>query len=336
MFNYKNFGLFDSPYALLIYFIKFTNQIDNTYYFISEGIPNDIRNNLQHTFLKKKRIKSLKNSKVDEFISKIFWNKKIDSIIKNLDVTPQYVYGQDHILGGNYFLSKYRFKLIEDGLANYSEYTDEQSIIKRLIFKVFNIKIINPFGREINVDKIYLTGMAPIPEKINKKVEVINLYDLWNQKTEKEKIKILNIFNFDIAQLDSLKNRNTLLLTQPLSEDGHMTEEEKVKIYREIISNVSEENLVIKVHPREITDYQLFFPNSLVISKPFPSQLFAILGVNFNKVITLFSSAINDFILSNTEIIFCGTNIHKNLIKEYGNIIYNEKNKRIELSRELK
>ena len=53
------------------------------------------------------------------------------------------------------------------------------------------IKLENPFyksyGYSKNIKKIYLTGIAPIPEDIKSKVEIINLKKLWDLKTLEEK-----------------------------------------------------------------------------------------------------------------------------------------------------
>lgn len=331
MCKYKYYGLFDSSYSLLIYCLKFTNQINETYYFFCEGISENIRINFKHTFLQKIKIKNIKSNTLKNYISKIYWNKKLKYINNNLNIIPEYIFGQDHILGGNYFLSKYKFQLIEDGLINYSLVEKSIPFLKRVAFKILRINSIIPLGRESNVERIYLTGMAPIPTEIKDKVEIINLIDLWKSKTDEEKKKILSIFNFNISLIEELKGRDILLLTQPLSEDGVITEEEKYQIYKDITNEIDERRLVIKTHPREVTKYEDLFPNSLIIKNPFPSQLLSVLGIEFSQVITLFSTAVNDFITNDTKVIFYGTNFHKNVKENFGNITYNKQKKIIEI-----
>ena len=46
----KYIGIFDSPYCLLIYLLNFTNQVDETYFFISDGINPSITKNLPKDF----------------------------------------------------------------------------------------------------------------------------------------------------------------------------------------------------------------------------------------------------------------------------------------------
>ena len=46
----KYLGILDSPYCLLIYLLKFTNQVEETYFFISDGIDEKIVKNLPQTF----------------------------------------------------------------------------------------------------------------------------------------------------------------------------------------------------------------------------------------------------------------------------------------------
>lgn len=42
-------------------------------------------------------------------------------------------------------------------------------------------------GLHKNVKKVYLTELSEIPKAIKDKVEIINLEELWNKKSEDEK-----------------------------------------------------------------------------------------------------------------------------------------------------
>lgn len=233
---------------------------------------------------------------------------------KYLNSKYKLVMSCDHRLLGQYFLNHGKeYFLIEDGSATYTNRG-----IKNL--KLRNILGLNSqnFGRSKMCKKIYLTGLAPIPEDIKDKVEIINLQELWNKKTKEEKQEILEIFGFNIELINNLKNKSKVIYTQPLSEDGVISEEEKIKLYSKIISNYNKNDLVIKKHPREKTDYKKVFPEIEVLNQNFPAELFSVLNIKFQKAITIFSTAA--LVNKKIEIDFYGTEIHSKLLKRFGSM----------------
>lgn len=226
------------------------------------------------------------------------------------------IYGADHIFP---LIFKLRPSyLIEDGLLNYKLSKNKgklkQKIKDFLLLQPSNYK---SYGYEKNVRKIYLTGLAPIPKEIESKVEIINLKELWNKKTEKEKKEILDIFCFDENIINKIKNKKNILFTQPLSEDRFISEEEKIELYRKIIFNYSEKDLIIKTHPREKTDYKKYFPEMEILNQSFPSELFDLLDIKFERTITIFSTAALGF-SKDSKVDFYGTKVHPNLLKLWG------------------
>lgn len=189
-------------------------------------------------------------------------------------------------------------------------------------------------GVSEKVEKIILTGILPIPEVIKSKVEIINIEEKWNSLTKEKQREILSIFNIEIEELEVLKNsiNKVLLLTQPLSEDGIMSEEEKISIYKNILQERNIKEVYIKIHPRERTDYIKELQNIKVhiIKKDFPVEILFLLNVNFSKVITLFLTAALNF-KGKGEIEFIGTKNYPKLLERFGRIedrklrrIYNE------------
>ena len=223
------------------------------------------------------------------------------------------VYGVDHTFIGSKLLRAKNFILIEDGLMNYQE--KKQSKLKGYLKKILLKKPI--LGRAKNVKKIYLTGLAPIPKEIAHKVEIINLKELWDKKTLEEQNEILDIFSFDLNIKEKIKGRDIILFTQPLSEDNVITEEEKLKIYSEIIKKYPKKRLVIKTHPREKTNYKDIFKEYLILDNPFPFEILNLLDVKFNKAITLFSTAALG-LGEGVEVDFYGTEVHDKILERFG------------------
>ncbi|WP_218667906.1 glycosyltransferase family 52, partial [Rodentibacter caecimuris] len=80
------------------------------------------------------------------------------------------------------------------------------------------------------------------------------------------------------------------------------------------------EKLVVKTHPREKTNYQGYFPDVEVFNENYPSEILDVLGVKFEKAVTLFSTAVYVYPKENVD--FYGTKIHPKLEKRFGEITY--------------
>lgn len=205
--------------------------------------------------------------------------------------------------------------ILEDGLKNYSKNAIEKNVLENFLIKLFwRIEFKSEMKK---AKKIYLTGLAPIPKEIAHKVEIINLKELWNKKTLEEQNDILDVFSFDLDIKEKIKGRDIILFTQPLSEDNVITEEEKLKIYSEIIKKYPKDRLVIKTHPREKTNYKDIFKEYLVLDNPFPFEILNLLDVKFNKAITLFSTAALG-LGDRVKVDFYGTEVHDKILKRFG------------------
>ena len=145
------------------------------------------------------------------------------------------------------------------------------------------------FGTHKIIKKIYLT-QNEVPEVIKNKTEVIDMKKLWADKTDEEKNKILEIYNIkDI--INSIESDPILLLTECFSEDGLLSLDEEIHIYKELIKNQNTNNIIIKTHPRETKNYKDIFPEFSVINQPFPIEILKCVDINIQKVITIASSA---------------------------------------------
>ena len=119
--------------------------------------------------------------------------------------------------------------------------------------------------------------------------------------------------------ISKIRDKKEILFTQPLSEDRIMTENEKINLYTKIIKKYNQETLIIKTHPREKTNYRKIFPYILILDDIFPSEFFTLFNINFDRAITLFSTAVLN--LKNVkEIDFYGTEVHEELLKTFGSL----------------
>lgn len=313
----KNICHIGSYYSLLIYLLLPDKNVKNTFFFFGDLI--EIKNLPKNYYIiKRKNLKFPLSFIYHDFILKFILNR----IVKKNKLNTNIIYGQDHLLGSSYFL-KYNFYLIEDGLSFYTtfEIDKKKYYEKYWINKILGRKKVQ--GLDKNVKKIYVTRTSGIPNEIKEKVKLINLKTLWNLKTEQEKKDILNIIGIDFSDTKKLTKAKNILLTQPLSEDSVVTEEEKIGFYKKIIEEFGEEKLLIKPHPREKTDYKKIFPKAIVISRNFPFELVSILisDIKVKNLITLFSTAVFSMIeKKDTKIVFYGTKISKKLIDRFGDL----------------
>lgn len=332
----KQFCYVNSVYSLFVYLLLEKEHINNTFYFFEEDISQNFQKYFKnYVFLYKIR---RKNCNLFIYYFKLYKKyRRIEKILNRNNFLNKNIFLQDHLENSSYFLERMEnCFLLEDGLANYdiNKLNKENQLLERIkINKIFKEKIIKKinkkyksFGLSNKVKKIYLTGIAEIPEIIKDKVEIINLKEKWEQLSLEEQEEILKIFNLknsDLIKWQKLKNK-VLLITQPLSEDGIITEKEKIEIYKEVIEKNKLENIMIKPHPREKTNYKKFFPDVELIEGKFPLEILMLLGINFKEVITIFSTAALNF-KGITNINFIGTedNIHlKEKIGEIKKVYY--------------
>lgn len=233
------------------------------------------------------------------------------------ELTNIEVYGDDELSIAIPY-RKIGINVIEDGIINYKKRVIKRTILQKLKKKLKLIENSDKaYGFDERVKKIYLTGLAPVPQELNSKVEFIDLKKLWAKKTKGEQEEILDIFSFNLNIKEKLKGKEIILLTQPLSEDGVISEDEKIKLYSKIIKKYDQKKLIIKCHPREKTNYKDIFKDYLVINDIFPFEIFKLLDIKLKKVITLFSTAALA-VDENIEIDFYGTEVHTKILERFG------------------
>jgi hypothetical protein len=173
------------------------------------------------------------------------------------------------------------------------------------------------FGYSKKTALIFLTNM-PTEKKIVKKCRLIDLLADWNKLNYVRRTQILSIFNVTMDDPIFTDKFDAIIFTQPFSEDGACTEEEKIALFRGIVNNNAELKLLIKIHPRDKTNYRLFFPDTPISFSWAPFELFFLVnGKKFKKAITFFSSiAFSNYLFDSIKIL--GTENYPKLVKRFG------------------
>ncbi|MEH7383521.1 glycosyltransferase family 52 [Bacillus sp. JJ1533] len=262
-------------------------------------ISNDkFLSNIHYGHFEKVITYSLSNSKI--FVFKIFHNKfqqfklklKNSNTLKQINIT----YGQRHILGMGLFGNN-NIIVIEDGLQDYLEKGTIKDKIRELIFRL-------PSKESKRVTMTILTGIRYIPSSI-RNPKKISMTKEWEKLKEYQRRKILEFFNVEDDYLN-LINGSTLLITQPISEDKLVNEKEKEQIYLKLVENNLDNQVLIKPHPRDNTDYSFIKNGVKILDKNFPLEIPLLLNIMPKKVVTLYSSVALDFEKSGCELEWYG------------------------------
>jgi len=302
----KRICVVDTVYTLFLYYL-ICGIDENDIIIMSTGIPESIRKNINHIYFPPFKYKEYSDS------SKI---KKIKQRLINISQRVYYmlktrlillvkvnkkeveVYGHAHLIFSFPLYEYDKAYLIEDGLGNYLDLKEPNytnSIYSKMIrFIGADVKnIYECYGTHKNIKKVYLTKNK-FPEIIKDKVKVVNIKELWNEKTENEKSKILKIFNINRNKI-KFNKETVLILTQPLSEEKLTTLDEELTIYKNIIEKFKDYDIIIKPHPREEKDYKNIFPNVKIINKSFPIELLSLIGVEPDIAGSIVSTALFNF-----------------------------------------
>lgn len=294
--------LYDTQRELLIFLLLIELKEEIIYVYMND------KKIIDKLFGKKIQLKKLKLTE-NKYINKIkilFWGVRnriyLKILLKTINFKKLQIFGYNHTLYNYIFLSEKKY-VIEDGLKDYIPEVYKKNLKSKL------------------VKKIYYTETLIKKFKIeeHKKIQKLNLQNLWDKQSFENKQRILEIFDVDISILRELEDKKIILFTQPLSEDGFITEKEKIEIYKKILKNYKEKKVVIKPHPREETDYLKYFPNFYILEAKYPIELLVLNGLKIDKVITLFSTAVFNFGYE-TEIDFYGTEVHKNIFNYFGSM----------------
>lgn len=318
--NVSNVCMVDTIYTLFLYMIIVgEKKFNETFFFCSQTMPQEIieKLNQYHCFK----------------FPKQEWGKRLFRIILFWSAKYRFpflkyckIYGGDNYFFSSGIVGNRKMILIEDGIANYSISSPilKPSWIKRHLMGPIAAE--GSGGISTRVEKIILTGLSSIPKQIKEKVEIVSIQQQWNILSENYKEFILSLFNFSLSMIDTISKYDNIFLTQPMAEDGLITKEEEVNLYKRLLEKCNKKSLLIKVHPRDTINYQEIFPEAYILNAKIPMEVITLIGIHYKDVYTVFSTAALSLPYK-TNIHFMGTSVHPNLLKHRGLIEYNVVNK---------
>lgn len=195
-----------------------------------------------------------------------------------------------------YTYSKNNIYMIEDGARTY---TKRQGYFEQFI-KSYITKTPLGGGFDSEITRLYAQYPKKLPQELHAKAKELNIQKEVDKFKQGLKDELFEVFlSKEHFKIDG--THLALILTQPISEDGLVLNEEvKISIYKDMISKVpSHLKVILKTHPRERTNYAKHFKNITVLPGLFPIELLSLhQNFYFDEGYTLFSTA-----LSNLDIV---------------------------------
>ena len=93
-------------------------------------------------------------------------------------------------------------------------------------------------------------------------------------------------------ELPILKSEtDCIIFSQPFSEDGYISEDEKKKLFESLVNHYQKYGKVtLKVHPRDTSIYSIESAN--ILYGNYPSELLCMMGITFKLAVGVCTSAI--------------------------------------------
>lgn len=304
-------GFFDSLYCLLLFLLICSEEsLDKTHFFFGQDFPHRLVGNFKH-----KTYVQWPSSAVGKAFALI--GTRVFKYIRYPFLKTATLYGQDNLQMTSALIGHRKLHVVEDGVINYTLSTHRRHrFLKRLIGG--RLMGDDPFGNSDCVEKLYLTGLSQVPEEVKEKVEFINPQQLWKEASVQKQDQIFAAYNLTRDQMEKFRSIETLLITQPLSEDGVLSEEEKILLYRNLMGD---KNFAIKPHPREKTNYNIYFPQHTILDNLIPMELLNLCNIRFKEVFTIFSTAALSFPYD-VQLHFAGTSVHPKLVEKFGKVSF--------------
>lgn len=291
----KKIYLCGTPYHILISLLISNLEEKNIFYVSSKSKL--IINNMRKLFKEREEIQKLGFGQI--ILRKRTTLKEILFLERLIDKYHYKKYNFDNIVNFGwhkdcyYFYSNFFCKhskkvtLVEDGITMYRHSMPLKSLnIKKKIFGL----IIEPWNQK-NVEKILVQKPNKFPIEYSSKIEKLDLIQLFKSITEEKKEILIKIFFKKEIKLNK-KEKNILILTQPLSEDKVIGKKFKIELYNKLVVLNKEKNIIFKPHPRDTENYKDIFKNNKIIyiDRDIPIEVVNLLNLRIDEVISVCSS----------------------------------------------
>ena len=326
MSKYKRICSVSTLYSLLLYLLYSKEEdIRKTFFFFHSSIPDEVSNNFKDQSYKKP-VFSTKISQNAMFRLLVLY--RYQKFFKLPSFIGKQLYMQDHLEYSPILIGTKKYTLIEDapGALKFYEHgywgTRDREIQSYSSYKYKQIlcgpTMCKTFGHNDQCTDVLLSTKYDLDYLKKKTLHYVNVKEKWNEISSEKKDYICRILSIDKNVIDTLKSRKIILFTQPLYK-GAVKMNVHEDLHRRLIAKYPQEDLLIKPHPRDLFSYETAYPNAVVVRTPLPSQLLYLLGIKFEKAVTLFSTAVFDMGYD-LQIDWYGAECHPDVLKYCGHV----------------
>lgn len=316
-------------YGLMDYLLYIDEETikNHTHYFIGSEIPKEIAESLPNVTL----FNTQKAGGIKLFIKQL---KKIFLSIFSRIVYPELrtakIYAQDHQPLAQILIQKRNYTLLPDS-AYYKIILREGGLVKKILSEkqhslkgkiekfLYGELSINFWGLNNQCTEVLFIHDEKIKEYEGKKITVNTFNKLWQNSTPTKQRFIRQCFAIEDKDISDYSGADIVVLTQPFSDDGAITVAEQIDLYKNILEQYKEENIILKPHPRDKTDYSTLQRQykCKIVKSHIPTELLALIGVNIKTAVTFFSSSVYIF-NQYSKIIWLGTEDFPALKAQFG------------------
>lgn len=311
--NFKYSCIIDTPFSLFLYLLMCKDgDWNKTVFFIGDGIE---ETSIKHL----KRTVYFPTDHCHYCTKKLLLRSKVRALFyRMIYISHTKLYAQDHLEASSQLIGRNKYVHIEDAPGFYSFNHPEAARIPRgLRSKLRRLILLGPmygqtYGRNKYCTDRWVTEVCDLQSPIlqDRHCTLLNLKQLWNSASEEKKQYIYTVFGINEIVLQKLRKQHTIIFTQPF-EEGGLKMEDIVPILKPYIEKYKYDGgVVLKLHPRDKMEWNKAFSDVPVITLRIPMQILNILGVEYKRAITFFSTSISAM-SPETEIIWLGTNYPK-------------------------
>lgn len=327
MKKYKYICCVSTAYSLLLYLLYSKEEdIKRTFFFFHHTIPNDISKGFEGDFYKLPHFSQNRLTRNVKFRF-LFWYKYI-KFFKLPSFHNKQLFIQDHLEHSAIMIGHKNYTLIEDGPGTFNFYENgfwgkiDREFQARRAYKIKKVlcgpTIYRSFGHNEQCTDIILSSEYNLDYLNQKRLHYVNIKNDWAATSEHKKEYIRKLLSLDAIDTKTYAGKSIILFTQPLY-NGCVSRGVHEEIYRKIISKYPQEKLVIKVHPRDMFPYETVFPQAVVVRNTLPSQFLQMIGVRFERAVTIFSTAVFDLGYE-LQVDWYGTECHPGIFKYSGHV----------------
>lgn len=291
-------------YAFLLYVAHCSEEeLRSTFFVFGFSFPRSIAKRVQHSY----QLPHIKREgPTFRWINWVRYRWDFLRHVPRLDADTC-IFAQDHPLAAAILIGHRPYTFIEDSqlvLSNVYQRKVEVDKMQALRQKwyypiqraLYGPTLHHSWALNAQCRELLVSAIDPHPLLADKEQTLVPALDnnLWKTFSPEKQQFLLHAFNLTEADVQTLLSYENILLTQPLWTDILSYEDHRA-VYKKMLDFYPEGSVIIKTHPRERFPYATEFPSVPVFEKIIPCEMFNLLGVRFRRVITVFSTAVNQF-----------------------------------------